>query len=124
MLWEGNIVAKVEEGGQFWGSRRRIRHRGGVRSARLARRFIERWLAARPPLPPVLSKDLPPKALTSLGCCEEAATQLALGVFGSIKSEPGSQTFTSPTNFASHSLASTLEQSADPPPQSLWWILW
>lgn len=66
LSWRGSVVAGVEGDGVFWVSWRGFHHSGHVRSVRLAKRFIDRWLAARPPLPPVLKKDRPPAALTSL----------------------------------------------------------
>lgn len=66
LFWEGNVVATVTDGGKFSVTWRGHQHSGFVRSAALARKFIDRWLAARPPLPPLQNKDLPPKALASL----------------------------------------------------------
>ncbi|SEL94669.1 hypothetical protein SAMN05428989_2951 [Pseudoxanthomonas sp. GM95] len=66
LFWKGSMVAGVEPDGVHWVTWRGIRHSGHIRSVKLARRCIDRWLAARPPLPPVLKKDLPPSALSSL----------------------------------------------------------
>lgn len=66
LMWRGSAVAGVEGDGVYWVRWREVSHSGHLRSVSLARRFIDRWLAARPPWAPVKKRDMPPSALTSL----------------------------------------------------------
>lgn len=52
LMWDISVIGKVDNTGAWRVDWRGHRHGGQMRSPAQARRFMERWLAARRPLPP------------------------------------------------------------------------